>query len=170
MHNAHRHLLRSTHPSVWWKYSALISLKFVNRRLVPDPGKATLWTTVQTGTAIICACLPIYRPLFSQPHVLSTKFKSWNSSLRNRSQSRKSKTNAPSSNPSNANAFDRRDNGWKGSSETPLVDAKSTTLCPASDEVELSYPMNAIAVETRIDIVWQIDVEKMMLCMNKYTT
>ncbi|KAK7217912.1 hypothetical protein V2G26_005915 [Clonostachys chloroleuca] len=49
-----------------------------------NAAKTLLWSTIQLGTAIICACLPTLGPLFSGSANLSSGSRSWYGSMRNR--------------------------------------------------------------------------------------
>lgn len=70
---------------------------------VPSYSRATLWSAIELGTALIGACLPTYRPLLPKSFAISDTFKHWYSSL---FKSARSKTDNTSSGMSKTQVFD----------------------------------------------------------------
>ena len=117
--------------------------------LVASISLCMMWSNVHFGTAIICACLPIYRPLFQD-----SRFGVWMVSA-TRGVRKTGSGAVVQSSPQKAygdvrsfyNRFTDDTN-----SDKVLLNEVTGTRRNESDEVR-SIPLDAIAVERRIEVV-----------------
>lgn len=130
---------------------------FINGRVVQKFPRAILWTTIETGTAIICACLPTYRPLIPQRCTMSAKLKNWYSSIRGTSLSQGSQSNTLAPNFSNGSARCQSNDSRRGIVQTSFGSTNEGNLfrgaSDSSGDELFRHSKNAITVETRIDVV-----------------
>ena len=121
--------------------------------IVPSYPRATLWSTIELGTAIICACLPTYRPLLAEGFVASNIIKSWYSSLLDATGSKSRGSSKVSSNHGKS-AFVRIDrHGLDSVDEDHLTEAVRGPEAGNEPHKSNSYPMNVISVQSRIEVV-----------------
>lgn len=108
-----------------------------------------MWTNVEFGTAIICACLPTYRPLFQ-----NSRFGDWMASVTH--SVRKPGSSAVLQSPSPKAYGDVRSGYNKfiddTNSDKILLNEVTGTRSTESNDVR-PIPLNAIAVKRRIEVL-----------------
>ena len=117
--------------------------------LVSSISLCIMWSNVEFGTAIICACLPTYRPLFH-----NSRFGDWLASATH--SVRKSGSGAVVQSPSHNGYGDAR-SGYSRfpddtNSDTILLNNVTGTRRTENNEGLSPIPPNAIAVEHRIEV------------------
>ena len=119
--------------------------------LVPSYSRAILWSTIELGVALICACLPTYRPLLPKTFGLPSTVRGWYTSLLSVTRSRGS-TKATSNNDlSGYNKFDHRESF--SMDKVHLTQAIGGNKSRQNDELGNSCPLHGIAVESRVEVV-----------------
>lgn len=118
---------------------------------MPSVPHATVWSTIELGTAILCACLPTYRKLLPSKFTIPQSIKSWYDSLLGTISSERLKKSASSKEPSDYNRFGDGE-------EADLVNKTYLTEAVGGDKTGTLYhqdgafPLNAIAVDRRYDV------------------
>lgn len=126
---------------------------------VPSFSQGILWSTIELGVALICACLPTYRPLLTHSLGMLNVVKSWFSPLLDisRTGSYKSSKGLSSSNNSAYARFDRH--GLDSIDKAHLTEARAVKHVDGDNQSN-SYPLNAISVQSRIEVNWYGRVRK----------
>ena len=113
--------------------------------------RIVVWSTIELGVGILCACLPTYRPLLRQISALYSSARSYHGRQKPRRTTSSSLT---------------KDSGIKMGSGYNHIDHKPIDKTCSSvavgglkfreqEEAFQSYQLNKIYVESRIDVVWQ---------------
>ena len=108
---------------------------------------------MEIGVALICACLPTYRPLLPKSMGVSDIFKSWYSSLLNITQSRTGSTSSdiPKAQVSNYSRFDSNRDDTMG--EEHFNKAVGVSDIDVQFSKTGAYPLSTISVVRRFDAV-----------------
>ncbi|KAH8687907.1 hypothetical protein BGZ60DRAFT_559127 [Tricladium varicosporioides] len=111
---------------------------------------AGLWVNIQLCAAIVCACLPVYRPILPSMSTLRELYPSFYSLVnRGSGGSRRSKTTTPNHTNEGPNQFACRT--YKNISDGAVDQMVLTNVkcgSVSSREAEHDYPINAIRVHT----------------------
>lgn len=119
-------------------------------KTVPSYSRGILWSTVELGVALICACLPTYLPLVPKSFGLSSTVRSWYNSLLSvmRSRPRGFRGGQPNNDLSGYNSFDHR--------ESSSMDKVHLTQAIGGERTKQHNNLgnsHDISVESRIEIV-----------------
>ena len=120
----------------------------LTNELVPSIPLCILWSTIELGTAIICACLPTYRPL-----VHGSWFGDWLASARH--SVRGSSSNTVVQNTSHTGYGDVRMgyNRFTDDNNSDKIFLNEVIGGTPTERNGVRFiPMNAIAVERRIEV------------------
>ena len=119
-----------------------------------------IWGIIENGLAIICACLPTYRPLLAKGFSLTTDFRAWYSSLLHNTRSWGGGSQSSKVTPStdaNKGVFDNR----KRYNQIKDGVLDSTYLTSVTGDLEASadtvagkdFPLNSIRVKNTTEVV-----------------
>ncbi|MCJ1459112.1 hypothetical protein MMC28_009489 [Mycoblastus sanguinarius] len=123
-----------------------------------DGFKDVIWGIVENGLAIICACLPTYRPLLSKVFSLGTDVRAWYSSLLGNTRSWGGGSHSSKSTPAaDANKSDSRkhynqieDGTLDGAHLTSVIgDLEASADIVAGKDI----PLNSIHVKNTTEVV-----------------
>lgn len=120
-------------------------------RLVDALLSAGLWVNIQLCSAIICACLPTYRPILPRGAILSSTLSQWHSLLSRRSRastSRSSEGNTKDYSKSYTVSDGRARYARYNNISDGAVNQIVLTDIKTGNEVDHDYPPNTINVET----------------------
>ena len=117
--------------------------------IVPSISLCIMWSTIELGTAIICACVPTYRPLLH-----GSWFGDWLSAARHSARGASSTTVVQNSSHNGYNDVRSGYNRFtddNGSDKVFLNEVIGGTRVESTPETHF-FPMNAITVERRIEV------------------
>ena len=120
---------------------------------VPNFAKNMVWSTIQLGLAILCACLPTLNPILAVIAKPITMLKSWTSSLISTSRSKNNGSNGHS-NIQNEGTY----RGFNGGGHPEIFHANSSKIranskASSDDSYDDTYPMQGIKVHRRVEVV-----------------
>lgn len=120
----------------------------LTHNLVPSISLCIMWSTIELGTAIICACVPTYRPLLH-----GSWFGDWLASARHSARGTSSTTVVPNS---SHNGYGDVRAGYNRFTDDTNSDKIFLNEVVGGTRVESNephfYPLNAITVERRIEV------------------
>ena len=113
-----------------------------------------IWATIENGLAIICACLPTYRPLLTTSQAFLVSVNSWYSSLLSRGSQSKASGFTETEHVSD-NQSRKRYNQIADGTQDNLYLAKAVGGSGAGEEFGdgKDYPLGAIKVKSTTEVV-----------------
>ena len=115
------------------------------------------WASVENGLALICACLPTYRPLLSKGQAVLLSLNTWYSSLLStRSRHEKQATpDSPSGSAQAGGAIDRKRYNQSHDGTQDHFRLTESTGTSAVDHMVAGkdYPLNTISVNSTVEVV-----------------
>lgn len=116
--------------------------------LVPSISLCIMWSTIELGTAIICACVPTYRPLLH-----GSWFGDWLASARHSARGTSSTTVVQNS---SHNGYGDVRSGYNRFTDDTNSDKIFLNEVTGGTRIENNeahfFPLNAISVERRIEV------------------
>lgn len=116
--------------------------------LVPSISLCIMWSTIELGTAIICACVPTYRPLLH-----GSWFGDWLASARHSVRGTGSTTVVQNSSHTGYGDVRSGYNRFTDDNNSDKIFLNEVIGGPRAERNEAQfYPLNAITVERRIEV------------------
>lgn len=116
-----------------------------------DLNALLIWATIENGLAIICACLPTYRPLLPKGSILDSTLGKWYKSLLSSTHTRRGTGAKPTANSDLRNQYNQIEDGT--ADHVHLTEAIGGDKVGGTYVAGRDYPLNAIKVTDDVGIV-----------------